>query len=170
MSACGETLFRVPTSAQSTETPTPYVHPQRSGSWYNSPWVQACFPREAIEVIEPTDQTLAYGYNIDEPEWIARPLDDIDVSAGFRAARDDCFSLAGTPHIDGDEKIFLRVDRRRDGSATARVHATMNGDGLGASLLCCLREAALPLAHELTPGHALRWEIDLGSRPPAATY
>jgi hypothetical protein len=140
---------------------TPYIHPQtRAGDFFDAPWVQACFPREVVEEIETTDHTVAYGFRIDEEEWVTRPLEEVPLTAGYRLAMDQCFALGGPVRIGGDQRIFFRVDRRRDGTATARVHATIE-EGHGDQLLCCLREAALPLAHGLPPGHALRWEFDL---------
>jgi hypothetical protein len=155
-----------------------YLHAESRPAFPLPPWVQACFGR--TELPAPVDcmrpeydlpESEPFGYLEDAEKGWARveisdltfpDLDSASLSVG--EATRDCFEHASYLGWSGAGRVFVRAERRADGTAIATT-AALDGAPRGDAILCCLRQAQAPLVSILGPGGAVRFVIAVGVEP-----
>lgn len=156
-----------------------YIHVEESHPAFPLPqWVQACFDRTEL----PTpDCCLRSEYDLPESEsfgylegandgWAPielanAPSNTPDIDAQFlgSAVRDCAMYASMAGYLRGRTSVFVRVERRADGTAIATT-AALDDAGRHDALLCCLRQAQAPLASVIRPGGAVRFVLVLDNQ------
>lgn len=127
--------------------------------------VAACYSRQELcEAGYELSRAEAYGYSAAlERSWLSVTTGEnaggvMDVSReSYHALISGCM-IRGSGHGE----VFLRIERRRDGTGIARAEVR---DGLvEPDLLCCLREAQSTLVRALRPGTARALMVRFGGQ------
>jgi hypothetical protein len=115
----------------------------------------ACYSREELcEAGYDVSPAEAYGYSAAlERSWLSvTPGENTDGATDVSAESYRALIRGCIIRKSGHGEVFLRIERRRDGTAIARAEAR---DGqVEPDLLCCLREAQSTLVRALRPGTA----------------
>ncbi len=145
--------------------------PRRDQNWS---WFDAIGPF----VLEPPEREEQDLPPSDTPECAAGPHDgwtqfdprefgiDDRYSAShlIASAVNECASQAAQGGWPGRGRVFVRVNRRDDGAASATTTA-LGPDAHSDALLCCLRQAQAPVASLLGPGAAARFVLVFSTDP-----
>lgn len=148
-----------------------YVHAELQNSTFPfSPWVRACFDRnelrETHELSLPENSRPQYepltrcegeqdGWaRLDAPYYEGEALEE-DLMASNAS---ECFHYASMYGWGAGGRVFVRAERREDGSAIATA-IPRSADARHEELLCCLRQAQGPLVSRLRPGGAVRFVL-----------